>query len=57
MWPHLAVQEGDVIHQKQDTVTVKCWKDIQSLPLCGDEREPKKLQLLFCRIDICSKLV
>lgn len=30
---HLAEQEGDVIHQKQVTATVKCWKDIQSLPL------------------------
>lgn len=38
---HLAEWEGDVIHQKQVTATVKCWKDIQSLRLLwGDEWEP-----------------
>lgn len=33
VWLRLAEREGDVIHQKQVTATVKCWKDIQSLPL------------------------
>lgn len=33
LWLHLAEREGDVIHQKQVTATVKCWKDIQSRPL------------------------
>lgn len=44
VWLHLAEQEGDVIHQKRVTATVKCWKDIW--PLVGgwgDEWEPEEL--------------
>ncbi len=54
----LAEQQGDVIHQKQVRATVKCWTDIQSLPLLwGWEGAKETAATFFCRIDIGRKLI